>query len=232
MKRVLNVLVVLLLVVAAWSCTPTAPEGTMTVDTTEYFAGDEIKVQYEITKGDLGENAWIGIVPAEAAKGSVTTNDSLKIDSQTIKELKGELVFVAPETPGTYEFRLNVPTGDGFEVATVSFTVLEAVVEEDFSVYTLTVATPEVKVKTDITVTFTANAAWDAKAWIGIVPSETPHGDMAANKAANVGIQYLENKADGTLTFKAPEKKGSYDFRLHNSETEGIEVTSVTFTVK
>jgi len=230
MKKILNALVVLVILVAAWSCTPTPPEGTLKMEAAEFYAGDEIKVSYEITKGELCENSWIGIIPSATPKGSVATNDSVKSDSQTIKELKGELVFVAPETPGTYDFRLNVPTGEGFEVATISFTILEPK-GEDFSAYTLTLSANEVKAGAEIKVTFKANPEWQ-NGWIGIIPSEAPHGDESKNDEVDVDYQYTANMAEGTLTFKAPAKAGSYDFRMHNTDNQGVEVTSVTFVVK
>jgi hypothetical protein len=65
-----------------------------------------------------------------------------------------------------------------------------------------------------LAVQFKAPAPFEAKAWVGIVPPLVARG------------------SEGTLTFKAPGKPGSYDFRMNGSDSDGREVASVTFAVK
>jgi hypothetical protein len=36
----------------------------------------------------------------------------------------------------------------------------------------------------------------------------------------------------GTMTFTAPGDAGKYDFRMHDTDANGVEVTSITFEVK
>ena len=78
---------------------------------------------------------------------------------------------------------------------------------------------------------FTAPADYPADAWVGIIPSSVPHGDEAVNDENNLDYRYLEGQTSGVLTFTAPGEPGSYDLRLHDTDSDGKEVASVTFTV-
>ena len=83
-----------------------------------------------------------------------------------------------------------------------------------------------------ITVTFTAAAGLPTNAWVGIIPSNIPHGDEAQNDTYDLAYQYLNGMTSGTLTFSAPTEPGSYDLRMNDSDSNGKEIASVTFTVK
>lgn len=81
----------------------------------------------------------------------------------------------------------------------------------------------------EIRVSFTAPAGYSPNAWIGIVPSNVPHGSEEVNDQHDVTYQYLKQRTQGTLTFKAPLAPwGSYDLRFNDGG--GKEVGSVTFT--
>ena len=79
---------------------------------------------------------------------------------------------------------------------------------------------------------FTASSSFEGSAWIGIIPSEVAHGSEEENDKHDLAYQYLNKKVSGTLTFTVPETPGSYDFRMHDTDSDGKEVASVTFTVK
>lgn len=83
-----------------------------------------------------------------------------------------------------------------------------------------------------IAVTFKAPGSYPEKAWIGIIPSTVPHGEEAVNDQNDVSFQYLQKQTAGTLTFNAPDVPGQYDVRMNDSDDNGKEVASVTFTVK
>ncbi len=83
-----------------------------------------------------------------------------------------------------------------------------------------------------ITVTFTASPTYPINAWVGIIPSEVPHGDEATNDQYDMAYQYLNGMTVGTLMFNAPTTPGSYDIRMHDTDNDGIEVASATFKVK
>ncbi len=69
-------------------------------------------------------------------------------------------------------------------------------------------------------------------AWVGIIPSNVPHGDEAQNDSYDLTYQYLNGMTSGMLVFSAPTVPGSYDFRMHDTDSNGKEIASVTFTVQ
>lgn len=83
-----------------------------------------------------------------------------------------------------------------------------------------------------ITVSYTAPDGYDTSAWIGIIPSEIEHGDETVNDQFDVAYQYLEGETSGTITFTAPLDTGDFDIRMHDSDSNGNEVASVSFTVE
>ena len=84
----------------------------------------------------------------------------------------------------------------------------------------------------NIVVTWTAPSGYANNAWIGIIPSDIPHGDESKNDSHDLTYQYLSGKTSGTFTFKAPGKPGKYDFRMHDTDSSGKEVAFVSFEVK
>ncbi|MEZ0374857.1 MAG: hypothetical protein ACAI44_37575 [Candidatus Sericytochromatia bacterium] len=84
-----------------------------------------------------------------------------------------------------------------------------------------------------ITVHFSVDPALalDKTAWIGLIPSEVPHGNEAVNDNYDQEYHYLDGKTSGDMTFKAPQDPGNYDLRLNSSDENGTELSSVSFTV-
>lgn len=68
-------------------------------------------------------------------------------------------------------------------------------------------------------------------AWIGIIPSNIAHGNEATNDQNDLAYQYLDGKSSGTLTFTVPNNEGRFDFRMHDTDANGRELTSVSFEV-
>ena len=83
-----------------------------------------------------------------------------------------------------------------------------------------------------ISVTFTAPASFASNAWVGIIPSHVMHGSESENDKHDLSYQYLKQRTSGVLTFAAPSAPGNYDFRMHDTDNGGREVTSVSFTVQ
>ena len=78
---------------------------------------------------------------------------------------------------------------------------------------------------------FTAPPGLPTNAWIGIIPSNVPHGDESVNDQHDISYQYLDGMTSGTMTFSAPTTPGTYDFRMHDTDSGGVELKSATFTV-
>jgi hypothetical protein len=174
------------------------------------------------------DSAWIGIIPSNVAHGSESTNDGADMAYQYInKKASGTMIFTAPTAPGSYDFRMNDNDGGGTEVASVSFTVqLGADRQSSLSLNKTTFAPGE-----DIIVTFEASAFYSANAWVGIIPSNIAHGGEGLNDQNDLSYQYINKRTSGTMTFKAPNNAGAYDFRMNENDFGGIEITSVSFTI-
>lgn len=82
-----------------------------------------------------------------------------------------------------------------------------------------------------IQVSFRAPAGLDRSAWIGIIPSNIPHGDEELNDSHDITYQYLEGRTSGTFMFTAPSS-GYWDLRMHSTDTRGVEIASVSFTTR
>jgi hypothetical protein len=83
----------------------------------------------------------------------------------------------------------------------------------------------------EIAVTFTA-PNYPENAWVGIIPSDIPHGSESQNDEHDLTYVYLEKQTSGVLNFFAPGKPGTYDFRMHDTDDNGNEVTHIEFIVE
>lgn len=85
---------------------------------------------------------------------------------------------------------------------------------------------------TKFTVRFEAAQTFHDNAWLGIVPSDVPHGSELVNDQHNLGYRYIRGRTSGEDVLTAPSQPGDYDVRLHDSDNNGREVASATFTVE
>ena len=81
-------------------------------------------------------------------------------------------------------------------------------------------------------VRFEAAATFHKNAWLGIVPSDIPHGKESVNDQHNLAYDWINKRTQGTSELTAPSKEGKYDIRLHDSDNNGREVAHVSFEVK
>lgn len=196
------------------------------LDKIEYKPGESIKVHFT-APANLPGNAWVGIIPSTVAHGSESENDKHDLAYQYLeKKTSGTLTFTAPNSPGLYDFRMNDTDSNGKEIASVSFSVGGS------SYGSLRLEKYNFKPNDEIKVHFVAPASFQGNAWVGIIPSDIPHGSESENDKHDLAYQYLNKKTSGTLTFKAPAKPGLYDLRMNDTDSNGKEVTYVTFSVK
>lgn len=87
-------------------------------------------------------------------------------------------------------------------------------------------------VNEQIKITLTINTPLADNAWVGIVPSGTPHGSETENDAVDVAYDYVTNAQDGIIMLNAPYDAGNYDVRLFSSDAGGVELDSVSITVE
>jgi len=82
-----------------------------------------------------------------------------------------------------------------------------------------------------IVVEYTAPKGYQDNAWIGIIPAEIEHGNETRNDQHDITYKYLRGSTNGSFRFSAPTKPGKYDFRMHDTDNNGLEVAYVTFEV-
>ena len=199
------------------------------LDKTTYGPGESITVEFA-APANFADNAWVGIIPSNVKHGSEAENDRYDITYQYLKKrTSGTLVFKAPPSPGNYDIRMHDTDSNGKEVASVSFVVSGSATSAGVSMY---LETSTYSPGDEIRVHFTALSSFADNAWVGIIPSHVPHGSEAENDRHDITYQYLRKRTSGTLVFKAPPNPGVYDFRMHDTDSNGREVSSVTFTVR
>ena len=225
---------VLLLVSAINAGCTKEPPPSLHADKLTAAPGESITVHFVASK-KFPDNAWVGIIPSNVPHGNEAVNDQYDLTYQYLKkQAKGTLTFTAPPQPGNYDFRMHDTDSNGKEVASVSFTV-EGVVapapasgEAGSLILEKTAFAPGEAIQ----VRFTSSEHFPSNAWVGIIPSNVPHGSEATNDQHDLTYQYLQNRLSGMLTFTAPPQMGQYDLRLHSTDDNGVEVASVSFTVK
>jgi len=84
-----------------------------------------------------------------------------------------------------------------------------------------------------VQVTFSAPPwASERKSWVGLVPSDAPHGSLKVLEEYEIDYQYLDGNTEGEMEFTVSEG-GFWDIRMYDSEfvDSGMEVASVSLVV-
>lgn len=227
-KKIAVVVVVLALgAVFALPTMAQIEDTSMWLDKTNFNPGERIVVHFR-APASFSTSAWIGLIPSDIPHGSEATNDQHDIEYKYLKGMtSGTLYFTAPRKAGMYDFRMNDRDDNGTEVGSMSFYV----VAPTGGGVSLSLDKRGYRPGEQIKVTFTAPATYHRSAWIGIIPSSVPHGSEATNDQHDVAYKYLEGMTSGTFYFTAPSTPGSYDMRMHDTDSNGSEVSSVSFTV-
>jgi outer membrane protein OmpA-like peptidoglycan-associated protein len=200
-------------------------KASIKLEKTTYSAGEEVNVSFS-TSIPLPKTAWIGVVPSDIPHGKSQVNDQHDVGYQYVEgKTSDTLKFQAPEKPGSWDFRLHDFDG-GAEIASATFQVGSFELKGTLKLNKQSFVPGE-----QIELQFTAPVELPRSAWVGMVPSNVPHGKEDVNEQHDLQYAYLEKKPSGTLKFTAPPENGSYDFRMNSSDSNGVEITSVTFTV-
>lgn len=191
----------------------------------EAFAPSEAVVVEVRGVEDLPAKAWVGMVPAEIPHGDARENDRHDRQYRYLKDLDdGQLTF-NPLPEGAWTARLNLEARE--LASSSSFTVSKTCVPPGQLEPGVWMERTEWSRGEKPVVSFSAPAAYPDRAWIGIVPAETPHGSSAENDKADVQYRFLEGETEGELAFHAL-KPGDWSARLF---AWGIESASVDFRV-
>jgi hypothetical protein len=208
---------------------PVSGTPTLRLEKNSFTPGEEVRVSFTAPATYPG-NAWIGVIPSSVPHGNEGVNDQNDVAFQYLNQrTQGTLTFKAPLIPwGSYDFRFN--DGTGREVASVTCAV---------GIPGMTPgAAPRLRLDKgnfapgeEMKVHFTAPTNYAGDAWVGIIPSNIPHGEEAVNDAHDVTYDYLRKNGSGTLLLRAPQQQGNWDCRMNDTDAGGKEVASVSFTV-
>ena len=210
--------------------TPKISDANLVLEKTVFSPGESIRVQFSASN-NWARDAWIGIIPSNIPHGSEPVNDQHDITYQYIeKRTSGVMVFTAPG-PGHWDFRMNDADSNGREVSYVSFTVGQAQTAANSSNNNLVLEKIVFSPGESIRVQFSASSNWARDAWIGIIPSNIPHGSEPVNDQHDITYQYIEKRTSGVMVFTAPGP-GHWDFRMNDADSNGREVGHVSFTVQ
>jgi len=120
------------------------------------------------------------------------------------------LTFIAPLQEGNYDFRMhNTDSSDGVEVASVSFTVQGSLLPQEASI---TLQKNVFAPGEEILVSFAAPPGFADNAWIGIIPSDVPHGRESVNDQHDISYLYLHKKTLGRTQVYGPIPGGFIRF--------------------
>jgi hypothetical protein len=133
----------------------------------------------------------------------------------------------APEVPEPETAETDAPEPEAASAATPNLPASISAMEGASLALTRTAYGPW----WEIAVTLRAPPGLPNDAWIGIVPSDVPHGDEATNDQHDIGYVYVHGLTEGTLRLTAPAAPGDYDLRLNEGEDGGRELASVSFRV-
>lgn len=202
---------------------------SLELDKTSYGPGEEIQVSYT-APDTLPLDAWIGLVPSPIAHGDSGAVDAHDVDFEYLSGVpEGILTLTAPSEPGDYDVRMfDSAVTDGKEITFVTLKV----VAHDASQASLSLKKNILAPGDEFEVTFTAPASLPDDAWVGILPADVAHGSESEADGFDLGYEYLEGQVSGTFTFVAPEDPGKYDVRMFDTDSEGVELTSISFEVR
>lgn len=183
-------------------------------------------VTANVTYENLPErsDAWIGVVPSDTPHNEKAA-DSAGIQFQGLRwfESGSFAGFELSDTnlSGNYDLRIYANDNGGKELACVTFYIdgpKAEITNVQWNADTRTVTA-------DVTY---ANLPDNNDAWLGVVPSDTPHNEIDADKAgvAYIALWRFESGAFPGIT--VPEGiSGSYDLRIYSSDYNGAELACV-----
>jgi hypothetical protein len=191
---------------------------------TIYAPYEEIQLHFTATS-EAPTTTWVGLIPAAVPHGSNARNDQNDLTFQSVKgRASGQMVFQAPNKEGSYDFRMS-SSQDDQEYVSMTFTV--AVPEHTASLQlSKKIFAPNEKIK----LAFAASPRMPQTTWVGLIPESVAHGSTVRNDQHDTTFQTVKGRASGEMVFRAPNKIGTYSFRM-NETTNDKEVAAVSFKV-
>jgi hypothetical protein len=169
--------------------------------------GDRIDVMFTALS-DLSERSWIGFVADDAAQSP----EPYHFNSETIKNRSdGTMVLEVPRMLGNYRLWMY-DRANGIMLAEEK---LRIEVDTDSAGLDLP-GGALLEPGQSFDVNFRASPNYSSYAWVGVLDAATPKDTKI--EWFPYGRFYLDNRADGTLTFTAPASPGKYLLRMQELE--------------
>lgn len=146
--------------------------------------------------------------------------------SPTVGPGPGQVVSPGPTPVATQD---PSPNALGFHLIYTGFTAPNLPLSSSSNGVTLSLERTVFRAGETIRLSYSASGAVASNAWIGVIPSNTAHGDEAVNDQSDVDFKYLQSKSSGVLEFNVPQNPGNYDFRFNESDSGGRELASLSF---
>ena len=207
----------------------------ISLDKNTYVHGENMTVTWIGSPG-YADNAWIGIIPSKAGH-TEPDSDAVNLPEpywQYIgRKTGGTSTYPAPDTTGTYDFRM-FDGDDGStakEVCSVTFTVVNNSPVSGCITLDKTTYVHGEKMQ----VTWVGSPLYYDDAWIGIIPADAPHTEPGSD-AVNLPEpywEYIKKKTAGRSDYTAPDTTGRYEFRMFDGDGNGNsqEICAAPFTV-
>ena len=203
---------------------PAPATPRISLDKTFAAHGESVEADFE---SPADREVMIGLVPASTPHGEMVPGLFEPIVRNVAGGIHGSFSFVVPGGPGDgWDVRMYTKGEKSLEVATATI-----LIGQTGARVWIEGATNEFRPGEEIRVGFEAPASFDKSAWVGLVPSQIPHGDENRNDQHDVAYEYLAKRTKGSLRFRAPAILGSWDARMNSSDSGGKERASVTFQV-
>ena len=184
-----------------------------------------------VTYENLPENsdAWIGVVPSDTPHNEQDANNAyIKYSSLKDFESGNFTGFELSDNSlsGNYDLRIYANDNGGKELSCVTFYIDGPKAE-----ITNVQWNPDTRTVTADVIY--ANFSDDNSAWIGVVPSDTPHNEQDADRA-DVNYIFLRNFESGAFPgITVPNDiSGSYDLRIYSNDYNGSELACINFTIE
>ena len=183
-------------------------------------------VTYENLEGH--SDAWIGVIPSDTPHNEKEA-DAASIKYQYLSDFESGSFdgFLLSDNglSGNYDLRIYSNDDGGQELAYVTFYI-------DGPKGEIT----NVQWNADSRIV-TADVTYDnfpavSNAWIGVVPSDTPHNELDADRTDIAYLSLISFESGSFPGIKIPNGiNGSYDLRIYSNDNGGRELASVTFTI-
>jgi hypothetical protein len=215
---------------------PLQPDGLRLDGTGPFTVGETLRVQVRMpenrTFNTSYPNAWVGLfrVPRTVEGGAKVDAEMLAL--QNLGQRQADLTFTAPTDPGAYEFRLYDRGESFYRLASVAFRV-----EVPPAAGALTLAGRRVfgigeSIALKVQVPGNRHLSTPyPRAWVGLFRSQYAAVGGSEVEAEQLAAQDLTQPETG-LVFTAPDRPGTYEFRLYDRAGPYYRLATVGFAVE